>query len=225
MIVLKNVSKEFLLPGRERAADHITVLDRVSFEIADGSWTSLTGASGSGKSTLLSLMSGLDVPTTGEIVIDGVHLSSLSEDTRADFRAQKMGFIFQNFRLLPHLTARENVALPLEILGVKDADQRAEHELALVGMEHRLQNLPGQLSGGEQQRVAIARAFVSRPKILFADEPTGNLDSKNGEIVLELMKKLHQEIKTTLVVVTHDPGVAAHGHRQLRLKDGRLVDG
>jgi len=147
----------------------------------------------------------------------------MSEDERADFRARNMGFIFQNFRLLPHLTALENVCLPLEILGDKKSSERAKEELDAVGMGHRLNNLPTQLSGGEQQRVAIARAFVSRPKVLFADEPTGNLDSVNGSMVIELMKKLHQTYKSTLVVVTHDPFVAAQGEHQIKLKDGQLV--
>lgn len=203
--------------------DYITVLEDLSFEIEEGSWTSLTGSSGSGKSTLLSILSGLDLPTRGEVIVDDKDLSLLNEDQRADFRAQKMGFIFQNFRLLPHLTALENVTLPLEILGESHSVERARSELEAVGMAHRLNNLPSQLSGGEQQRVAIARAFVTQPKILFADEPTGNLDSKNGETVLGLMQKLHQISKSTLVVVTHDPVVAAHGQREIRLKDGRLV--
>jgi putative ABC transport system ATP-binding protein len=181
------------------------------------------GASGSGKSTLLTLLAGLDVPTKGKVLIEEKNLSKLNEDERSDFRSKNMGFIFQNFRLLPHLTALENVRIPLEILNQDDSEERAFEMLNRVGLAKRKDNLPSQLSGGEQQRVAVARAFVSRPPILFADEPTGNLDSKNGAAVLEIMRELHEEHKSTLIVVTHDPHVSSFGEKQLYLKDGVLL--
>lgn len=181
------------------------------------------GVSGSGKSTLLTLLAGLDLPSSGSIKINNQDVTQMNEDDRSDFRSQNMGFIFQNFRLLPHLTALENVQIPLELLGAADAEDRASQLLKRVGLANRLNNLPSQMSGGEQQRVAVARAFVARPKILFADEPTGNLDSKNGLAVLELMKELHLENSSTLIVVTHDSFVASYGKKQLKLKDGNLV--
>ncbi|MEZ4815582.1 MAG: ABC transporter ATP-binding protein [Bdellovibrionota bacterium] len=205
--------------------DSITVLSDLNFVIEKSTWTSLVGASGSGKSTLLTLLAGLDVPTSGDVRIEGQSLSSLNEDDRSDFRAQHMGFIFQNFRLLPHLTALENVVIPLEILNKERAKEKAREMLERVGLGSRLNNLPSQLSGGEQQRVAVARAFISQPRILFADEPTGNLDSKNGAAILDIMKELHEEYKSTLIVVTHDPHVSSLGQRQLFLKDGKLVEG
>jgi len=203
--------------------DSITVLSDLNFTIQKSSWTSLVGASGSGKSTLLTLLAGLDVPSSGEVIVEGKSLSDLSEDARSDFRSKNMGFIFQNFRLLPHLTALENVRIPLEVLEEDQSEERARAMLERVGLSHRMNNLPSQLSGGEQQRVAVARAFVTRPRILFADEPTGNLDSKNGQAVLEIMKELHDEHKSTLVVVTHDPHVSSFGQAKLHLKDGALV--
>lgn len=153
----------------------------------------------------------------------GQNIAQLGEDARSDFRARHMGFIFQAFRLMPHLTALENVQVPLEILGQKNTQRAAQVILEKVGLQHRLGHFPSQLSGGEQQRVAIARAFVHRPALLFADEPTGNLDSKNGAVVLELLKELHAEAKSTLIVVTHDPEVAARAERQIHLKDGEIV--
>lgn len=181
------------------------------------------GASGSGKSTLLTLLAGLDVPSSGKIIVEDKNLSDLSEDERSNFRSKNMGFIFQNFRLLPHLTALENVCIPLEILDEADAEEKAMELLVRVGLGNRKDNLPSQLSGGEQQRVAVARAFVTKPRILFADEPTGNLDSKNGGAVLEIMRELHEEHKSTLVVVTHDSHVSSFGEKKLFLKDGVLV--
>lgn len=181
------------------------------------------GASGSGKSTLLTLLAGLDVPSKGKVLVEEKNLSKLSEDERSDFRSKNMGFIFQNFRLLPHLTALENVRIPLEILNQGDSEERAMAMLSRVGLAKRKDNLPSQLSGGEQQRVAVARAFVSHPPILFADEPTGNLDSKNGAAVLDIMRELHEEHKSTLIVVTHDPHVSSFGEQQLFLKDGILL--
>lgn len=181
------------------------------------------GASGSGKSTLLTLLAGLDLPTSGIVRVENKNLSDMSEDERSDYRAKNMGFIFQNFRLLPHLTALENVRIPLELLEADDSEERARAMLSRVGLAARMNNLPSQLSGGEQQRVAVARAFVTRPRILFADEPTGNLDSKNGQAVLEIMKELHAEYHSTLIVVTHDSHVASYGQYQLHLRDGALV--
>jgi len=210
--------KSFLSGG-----DTITVLKGLSFEIPAGSWTSVTGPSGSGKSTLLALLAGLDVPSAGHITVAGIDLGQQSEEQRSHFRAHKLGFVFQSFRLLPTLTALENVQLPLEILGASDSESRARAMLARVGLDRRHDHLPSMLSGGEQQRVAIARAFVAHPPVVLADEPTGNLDSKNGERVLELMRELQGEIKTTFVVVTHDPGVAARGDQEIKLLDGHLV--
>ncbi len=227
MIEVSRLTKTFPLPSDPSADPKgssrlLSVLTDLNFVIAEGSWTSLTGSSGSGKSTLLTLLAGLDLPTQGEIKINGISYSSLSEDERANFRARNLGFIFQNFRLIPHLNALENVSVPLEILGDSEAKSKALNMLERVGLADRSHNLPGQLSGGEQQRVAVARAFVTRPKILFADEPTGNLDSKNGEMVLKLLKELHEEHRSTLVVVTHDSYVASFGANQIRLKDGKI---
>ena len=225
VIAVKNLTKKFVLPGSKNSASHssITVIRDLTFEIAQGSWTSLTGSSGSGKSTLLSLLAGLDVPSTGSIEIDGTDITGLSEDARCDYRARHMGFIFQAFRLMPTLSALENVLVPLEILGEQNSQKRAQELLERVGLGGRLDNLPSQLSGGEQQRVAIARAFAAKPSILFADEPTGNLDTRNGAIVLDLLRDLHREMGSTLIVVTHDAAVAAVGQHQLKLRDGELV--
>ncbi len=221
VIEVVDLKKIFKLP---MAVDNsIIVLSGLSFKISEGSWTSLMGSSGSGKSTLLTLLAGLDVPSSGKVIVQSKDLSALSEDERSDFRSKNMGFIFQNFRLLPHLTALENVRIPLEILEYAESAERAREMLSKVGLSERMNNLPSQLSGGEQQRVAVARAFVTHPKILFADEPTGNLDSKNGEAVLRLMQELHREYRSTLVVVTHDSHVASYGQQQLHLKDGALV--
>ncbi len=185
------------------------------------------GPSGSGKSTLLSLLAGLDLPTEGRILVDGQDLSALDEDGRARLRAEKMGFVFQSFRLLPALTVLENVLVPLEIRGLAGPDERkrALDLLDRVGLSHRLTHSPLQLSGGEQQRVAIARAFVAKPKILFADEPTGNLDSTNSRKILELLRELQRDSGATLVVVSHDPQVAALADLRVRLNDGRLENG
>jgi len=180
------------------------------------------GPSGSGKTTLLSILAGLEVPTSGSVRIAGVEVSSMSEDARSEFRSINTGFIFQSFRLMPTLTALENVCVPLEILARPDSVQAAKILLERVRLSDRMNHLPSQMSGGEQQRVAIARAFAARPKLLFADEPTGNLDSKTGLLVLDLLKELNSENHSTLVVVTHDASVASVGDAQLRLKDGVL---
>lgn len=201
----------------------LTILDGVGFEIARGDSVAIVGASGSGKSTLLSLLAGLDLPSGGEVELEGTALSALDEDGRARVRADKVGFVFQNFQLLPSLTALENVMLPLELRGDADARGPAEAELRRVGLGERLGHYPRQLSGGEQQRVALARAFVTRPALLFADEPTGNLDTRTGQAVIELLFAMNAEAGTTLVLVTHDDHLAERCRRVLRIDSGRLV--
>jgi len=200
----------------------LTILDGVDFSIAAGEAFAIVGASGSGKSTLLSLLAGLDQASRGRVWLDGIDLGSLDEDGRAALRAEKVGFVFQNFQLLPALTALENVMLPLELRGDRDAQGPARQVLEQVGLGARLEHYPRQLSGGEQQRVAIARAFVTRPRLLFADEPTGNLDTSTGQQVVELLFRLNAEAGTTLVLVTHDERLAARCARQLRLAAGRV---
>ena len=205
------------------ASGELVILDGIGFDIARGDSVAVVGASGSGKSTLLSLLAGLDVPSSGTVELDGTVLSSLDEDGRARVRADKVGFVFQNFQLLPSLTALENVMLPLELRGDADARGPAEAELARVGLGERLQHYPRQLSGGEQQRVALARAFVTRPSLLFADEPTGNLDTRTGQAVIDLLFAMNQDAGTTLVLVTHDDHLASRCARVLRIDSGRLV--
>lgn len=201
----------------------LTILADVVFSITAGEAFAIVGASGSGKSTLLSLLAGLDVASHGEVRLDGQSLAALDEDGRAALRAEKVGFVFQNFQLLPALTALENVMLPLELRGERDAETPARRVLEQVGLAERLAHYPRQLSGGEQQRVAIARAFVTRPAVLFADEPTGNLDTTTGQQIIELLFRLNAEAGTTLVLVTHDERLAARCGRQLRLAAGRMV--
>ncbi|TWI10262.1 ABC transporter ATP-binding protein [Aerolutibacter ruishenii] len=212
------LGKRVTLPSGE-----LTILDGVGFTIAQGETVAIVGASGSGKSTLLSLMAGLDVPSAGSVTLDGEALSALDEDGRARVRGAKVGFVFQSFQLLPSLTALENVMLPLELRGDADVEGPARAILEKVGLGARLHHYPRQLSGGEQQRVALARAFVTRPSLLFADEPTGNLDTTTGQAVIELLFALNAEAGTTLVLVTHDDHLAARCGRQLRLDGGRLV--
>ena len=219
MIEINNVTKTV------RSGDEdLTILREVSTQIPRGQFVALTGASGSGKSTLLGLIAGLDSPTSGTIEIDGDEITSMSEDSLADIRSHKIGFVFQSFHLIPSLTAFENILIPLEILGAKDAKDRADTLLSDVDLTNRGHHYPSELSGGEQQRVAIARAFANSPKILLADEPTGNLDSKNGHHVLELMTDLHRQNKVTLVLVTHDAELAKLADRQIILKDGSIVN-
>ncbi len=201
----------------------LTILEGVGFSISQGDTVALVGASGSGKSTLLSLMAGLDTPSSGSVLLDGEPLSALDEDGRARVRGEKVGFVFQSFQLLPSLTALENVMLPLELRGDADVETPARAILAKVGLGERLGHYPRQLSGGEQQRVALARAFVTRPAVLFADEPTGNLDTRTGQAIVELLFSLNAEAGTTLVLVTHDEHLAARCGRRLRLDGGRLV--
>ncbi|MBK6337249.1 MAG: ATP-binding cassette domain-containing protein [Betaproteobacteria bacterium] len=202
----------------------LTILDAVSFDIDSGASVAIVGASGSGKTTLLGLLAGLDRPSSGEVWLDGLALSAQDEDARAATRQRLLGFVFQSFQLLPALTALENVMLPLELAGAPDAAARARDWLARVGLARRTTHYPKQLSGGEQQRVAIARAFAGEPKLLMADEPTGNLDGVTGVEVAELMFRLNREHGTTLVLVTHDNTLASRCGRRIALAAGRLVD-
>lgn len=201
----------------------LTILHEISFTLAAQESAAIVGASGSGKSTLLSLIAGLDTPTTGSVRLAGQDLFSLDEDERAAVRARSVGFVFQSFQLLGNLSALENVMLPLELLGRRDARAQAEQMLRRVGLGERLGHYPRVLSGGEQQRVALARAFVVRPAVLLADEPTGSLDFATGERVMELMFELNREAGTTLVLVTHDREIAARCQRQLHIEAGRLL--
>ena len=205
--------------------DHVlTIVKDATFAVHAGEAVAILGASGSGKSTLLGLLAGLDVPSSGKVWIDGVDFFALDEDGRARLRGRMVGFVFQSFQLLPALTALENVMLPLELAGGQDASARATAVLAQVGLGERLGHYPRQLSGGEQQRVAVARAFVTQPKLLFADEPTGNLDSTTGEQVIELLFAMNRERGTTLVLVTHDQALAARCDRRLSIVAGVLSE-
>ena len=202
----------------------LTILDNVSFEIASGEAAAIVGASGSGKTTLLGLLAGLDLPTSGQVLVDGIDLARLDEDGRAALRRRMVGFVFQSFQLLPALTAQENVMLPMELSGSLSAREGATALLARVGLAQRLHHYPRQLSGGEQQRVAIARAFTGPPRLLLADEPTGNLDSVTGAEIVNLMFDLNREHRTTLLLVTHDDKIAARCTRRLSLTAGKLAD-
>ncbi|MEL0167052.1 MAG: ABC transporter ATP-binding protein [Pseudomonadaceae bacterium] len=201
----------------------LQILDDVSLSIERGSSLAIVGASGSGKSTLLSLLAGLDLPSSGQVILAGEDLTALNEDQRATLRGRQVGFVFQSFQLLDSLTALENVMLPLELAGRSDARERASELLQRVGLEARRQHYPQQLSGGEQQRVAIARAFASEPSILFADEPTGNLDAATGERISDLLFALNRERRTTLVLVTHDAQLADRCEHAVRMQAGRLL--
>ncbi len=201
----------------------LTVLDDVSFTIPQGSVVAIVGPSGSGKTTLLGLLAGLDTPTRGRVLLDDVDMTAMTEDQRAQLRGQKVGFVFQTFQLIPTLTAVENVQVPLELRGDSGAAGRARDLLARVGLGDRLHHFPTQLSGGEQQRVAIARAFVNTPRILFADEPTGNLDSETGARIVDLLETLNRESGSTIVLVTHDLVLAQRAGRVIRLRDGRVI--
>lgn len=206
------------------ATGTLTILHDIAFTLQPRESAAIVGASGSGKSTLLALIAGMDVPTEGTVRVEGVDLFTLSEDQRAALRAEKLGFVFQSFQLLGNRTALENVMLPLELAGRSDARSLATEMLGRVGLGERLRHYPKVLSGGEQQRVALARAFVVRPKVLLADEPTGSLDFATGETVMQLMFELNREAGTTLVLVTHDRGIAARCDRQLHIEAGRLVE-
>lgn len=203
------------------ADGQLTILADISFKVAAGESVAIVGASGSGKSTLLGLMAGLDLPSSGSVSLQGENLQALSEDGRARLRARAVGFVFQSFQLLPALTALENVMLPLELAGRSDARTLASEWLGRVGLGQRLQHYPKQLSGGEQQRVALARAFAGTPQVLFADEPTGNLDTATGQQVIELLFELNREQGTTLILVTHDMALAQRCQRQICLSGGR----
>ncbi|HMA37889.1 MAG TPA: ABC transporter ATP-binding protein [Chloroflexia bacterium] len=204
--------------------NQVPILNGVSFTVAPGEWIALTGPSGSGKSTLLGILAGLDTPSSGRIVLDGVDITDMAERDLARLRNQKIGIVFQSFNLIPSLTAQENVEVPLYVrAGGGPVPVRAREMLARVGLAGRLGHRPHQLSGGEQQRVAIARALVAEPALLLADEPTGNLDSATGAQVLDLFARLHDELQITLIMVTHDPDVARRATRVLHLVDGRLV--
>jgi putative ABC transport system ATP-binding protein len=201
----------------------LTILDSVDLEVRRGETVALVGPSGAGKTTLLAILAGLDRPTSGQVWLAGQELTSLSEDGRAQLRARRVGFVFQSFHLLPALTALENVMLPLELMNEPRAAELARQTLDMVGLGKRLGHYPKQLSGGEQQRVAIGRAFVTRPEILFADEPTGNLDAATGERIGNLLFDLNQEFGTTLVLVTHEQGLTGRCSRVLRIDGGRMV--
>ena len=220
MITVRNLVKTI-----RHEAHTVEIIRDITFEIPDRQFTAIMGPSGSGKSTLLGLMAGLDWPTSGQIEIDGVDITRLNEDQMAALRGRKLGFVFQAYHLVPTLTAIENVMLPMEMLGDErdGAFPRAEHLLKSVGLQDRSAHYPTQLSGGEQQRVALARAFMMRPSILFADEPTGNLDSSNGKHVLELLWELNKTEGTTLILVTHDEALASRADRRIVLSDGRIV--
>ena len=211
-----------LLKTVPTADGNLTILRGVELEIVAGTSAAIVGASGSGKSTLLGLLAGMDVASAGEVWLDGVNLSALDEDARARVRAAKVGFVFQNFQLLPALTAKENVMLPLELGGIDEAGSIAECFLAEVGLQDRLAHYPTTLSGGEQQRVAIARAFAREPAVLFADEPTGNLDTRTGERIIDLLFELNARASTTLVLVTHDERLAERCDRRFSMTAGEL---
>lgn len=218
MLVARDLTKQY------RSGEALlTALDAVSFEIPQGAYIAIVGPSGSGKTTLLGLLAGLDTPTRGAVLLDGTDLGALTEDARARLRGEKVGFVFQNFQLIPTLTALENVAVPLELRGDPRADSRARDVLARVGLSARAGHFPAQLSGGEQQRVAIARAFANYPRVLFADELTGNLDAATGARVVELLETLNRESGSTIVLVTHDQTLAERSGRVIRLADGHVV--
>ena len=202
----------------------LVILDDINFSLARGTSLAVVGVSGSGKSTLLGLLAGLDSPSRGTVLLDGVDLNTLDEDGRAELRNQRVGFVFQSFQLLSGLTALENVMLPLELGDDANPREHASEQLAAVGLSERLHHYPNQLSGGEQQRVAVARAFAGSPAILFADEPTGNLDQNTAAHVMELIYRLNQERGTTLILVTHDGTIAEHCDQRLTLAGGRIVD-
>ena len=219
MLEARNLTKQY-----QSGTIRLAVLKHVSFSIPQGSFVAIVGPSGSGKTTLLGLLAGLDTPSEGSVSLDGVDLTRLTEDERAKLRGEKVGFIFQSFQLIPTLTAIENVQVPLELRGDPGAVARARELMGRVGLADRTDHFPAQLSGGEQQRVAIARAFSNAPRILFADEPTGNLDGETGERIVELLEQLNRESGSTIVLVTHEMYLAERAGRLIRLKDGDVVE-
>jgi putative ABC transport system ATP-binding protein len=218
MIELREVSKTVT-----SGDNPLTILQPLTLQIPGGEFVAIVGPSGSGKSTLLGLIAGLDAPTTGHVLIDGVDITLLGEDALARLRGEKIGFVFQFFHLIPSLTAYENVAVPMEIAGAPDVGERTKALLEEVGLTGRAHHYPSQLSGGEQQRVALARALANDPPIVLADEPTGNLDSTNGRHIMELLRKIHRTRRTTIVLVTHDAELAAMADARLIMRDGRVV--
>jgi putative ABC transport system ATP-binding protein len=219
MLEARSLTKEYRVGDRP-----LTVLRDVSFSIPQGAFVAIIGPSGSGKTTLLGLLAGLDTPSRGTVLLDDADLGGLDEDQRARLRGAKVGFVFQSFQLIPTLTAIENVQVPLELRGDSGAAERARDLLNRVGLGDRLEHFPTELSGGEQQRVAIARAFSNEPRILFADEPTGNLDSDTGQRIVDLLEQLNRESGATIVLVTHDAALAARAGRTIRLSDGEIVE-
>jgi putative ABC transport system ATP-binding protein len=219
MLHSQSLTRTYRSGGRD-----LTVLKDITFTLEPGGFLAILGPSGSGKTTLLGLLAGLDQPSAGSVHLDGQELGSLNEDQRARLRGEKIGFVFQAFQLIPTITALENVQVPLELRGDPHTAARARELLDRVGLAGREHHYPAQLSGGEQQRVALARAFSSRPKLLFADEPTGNLDAATGATIIDLMVELNRDLGTTLVLVTHDLDLAARARRTIRLADGRVVD-
>jgi len=218
MLQCQSLGRTYRSGGRD-----LTVLKDITFSLEPGGFLAILGPSGSGKTTLLGLLAGLDRPSAGSVYLDGQELGSLTEDERARLRGEKIGFVFQAFQLIPTLTAQENIQVPLELRGDARASARARELLERVGLSGRGHHYPAQLSGGEQQRVALARGFSSRPRVLFADEPTGNLDAATGATIIDLMVELNRDLGTTLVLVTHDLDLAARARRTIRLADGRVV--
>ncbi len=218
MLRCEGLTQTYLSGGRP-----LTVLKDITFALEDGAFLAIVGPSGCGKTTLLGLLAGLDLPAAGTVWLDGADITVMTEDERARTRSAKIGFVFQSFQLIPTLTARENVQVPLELRG-EPSEARAEELLGQVGLGDRTDHYPAQLSGGEQQRVALARAFSIRPKILFADEPTGNLDARTGRTIIDLILELNEAEGTTLVLVTHDHDIASRARRTIRLSNGRIVE-
>lgn len=222
--ILQANKLNYAFKSQDNLALNISILNDLDLSVARGEQLAIIGSSGSGKSTLLSLLAGLDVPTSGEVLVNNQPFSQLDEDGRAHIRANQMGFVFQSFQLLPSLTALENVMLPLQLKGDVDAKEKSLNALQQVGLSARVQHYAKQLSGGEQQRVAIARAFATTPSVLFADEPTGNLDDATGQMIIELLFNMNAAHGTTLILVTHDIGLAKRCQRQLRLASGQCQD-
>lgn len=223
MLTAINLSKKVVLREGTEDATHLTILDNISFQLNAGRSMAILGESGSGKTTLLGLLAALDEPSEGQVELKGIPIFDCSEEQRAQLRKDNIGFVFQSFQLIDGLTALENVMMPLELKGDTQALSKASEMLSKVGLAQRLQHYPNQLSGGEQQRVAIARAFVTKPKLLLADEPTGNLDTATGEKIIELMFNLNKELNTTLVLVTHDVHLAEKCHESLTLSGGKVI--